>query len=247
MLTTLETGVKGGRWHTLIDKVFSRRNLFNAARRVTGNRGAAGVDHVDVDLFESRLGEELDKLEELLRTDTYGPQEILRVWIPKPGSTEKRPLGIPTVRDRVVQTALLHVIEPIFDHTFHEHSYGFRHGRGCQHALRQVEGLLQEGYVYVVDADLKSYFDTIPHDKLMDRIRGENLRQPYSAVDRDVPSARHPGRSVDLDAGRRNSAGSGGFAAVGEYLPQPARPPGGRGGLSDGAIRRRFRDSVSNG
>jgi RNA-directed DNA polymerase len=171
MLATLETGVKGGRWHTLIDKVYSRSNLFDAARRVTGNRGAPGVDHVNVDLFESRLGEELDKLEELLRTDTYGPQAILRTWIPKPGSTEKRPLGIPTVRDRVVQTALLHVIEPIFDHTFHEHSYGFRHGRGCPHALREVERLLQEGYVYVVDADLKSYFDTIPHETLMDRIR----------------------------------------------------------------------------
>jgi len=173
MLAALEVGVKGGRWHTLIDKVFSRRNLFDAARRVTGNRGAPGVDHVDVDLFESRLGEELDKLEELLRTDTYCPQKILRTWIPKPGSTEKRPLGIPTVRDRVVQTAVLHVIEPIFDHTFHEHSYGFRHGRGCQQALRQVERLLKEEYVYVVDADLKSYFDTIPHDKLMDRVRGK--------------------------------------------------------------------------
>ena len=171
MLTTLEEGVGGGRWHTLIDKVFSRRNLFDAARRVIGNQGRAGVDHVDVKSFESKLGEELDKLTETLRTDTYRPQAIQRVWIPKPGSPEKRPLGIPTVRDRVVQTALLNVIEPIFDQTFHDHSYGFRHGRGCQQALKQVESLLNDGYVYVVDADLKSYFDTIPHDQLMDHVR----------------------------------------------------------------------------
>jgi RNA-directed DNA polymerase len=96
---------------------------------------------------------------------------VKRVWIPKPGSTEMRPLGIPSVRDRVVQTALLHVLEPIFDSTFAENSYGFRHGRGCHHALERIEALLNEGYVHVVDADLKSYFDTIPKDRLMDRVR----------------------------------------------------------------------------
>ena len=94
-----------------------------------------------------------------------------RVWIPKPGSQEQRPLGVPTVRDRVVQTALLHVLEPIFDATFSPHSYGFRHGRGCHHALERVEELLKAGYVYVVDADLKSYFDTIPKPRLMARLR----------------------------------------------------------------------------
>jgi RNA-directed DNA polymerase len=96
---------------------------------------------------------------------------VQRVWIPKPGSTDKRPLGIPTVRDRVVQTALLHVLEPIFDVTFAEHSYGFRHGRGCHHALERIETLLQQGYLHVVDADLKSYFDTIPKDRLLARVR----------------------------------------------------------------------------
>jgi RNA-directed DNA polymerase len=91
--------------------------------------------------------------------------------IPKPGSDEKRPLGIPCIRDRVAQTALVHVLEPIFDVTFAEHSYGFRPGRGCHHALERVEQLLNQGYAHVVDADLKSYFDTIPKDRLMDRIR----------------------------------------------------------------------------
>jgi len=106
-----------------------------------------------------------------LRRGTYVPQAIRRHWIPKPGSTEKRPLGIPTVRDRVVQTALRRVLEPIFERGFATHSYGFRPGRGCKDALRRVQELLQAGYVHVVDADLKSYFDTIPHGRLMDLLR----------------------------------------------------------------------------
>jgi RNA-directed DNA polymerase len=129
------------------------------------------VDHQTVEGFLARRPEELDRLHETLRKDTYRPQAIQRVWIPKPGSSERRPLGIPTVRDRVVQTALLHVLEPIFDVTFSEHSYGFRHGRACHHALARVEELLDAGNVYVVDADLKSYFDTISKPRLMTRVR----------------------------------------------------------------------------
>lgn len=171
MLTTLESGVRGGKWHTLYDKVFSRRTLFAASQSVIGNQGAAGVDHQTVEDFEAQRHNELWRLHDALRMDTYRPQAVRRVWIPKPGSSEKRPLGVPTVRDRVVQTALLHVLEPIFDVTFSEYSYGFRHGRGCHHALERVERLLNDGYVYVVDADLKSYFDTIPKQRLMDRVR----------------------------------------------------------------------------
>jgi len=171
MLATLETGVRGGKWHTLIDKVFAERNLYTAISKVVANGGAAGVDHISTAEFEAHRTEELARLTEALRTDSYRPQAVRRTWIPKPGSKEQRPLGIPTVRDRVVQTALLHVLEPIFDHMFSESSYGFRHGRGCHQALERVEALLKEGYVYVVDADLKSYFDTIPHDRLLDRVR----------------------------------------------------------------------------
>ena len=170
MLNTLEVGVKGGKWHTLIDKVFDKRNLSASARKVLKKKGAAGVDHQCVEDFSEDMLRELDQLGEQLRGNTYQPKAVRRTWIPKPGSSEKRPLGIPTVRDRVVQTALVHVIEPIFDHTFAEHSYGFRRGRGCHHALARVEELLEAGYVYVVDADLKSYFDTIPKVRLLDLV-----------------------------------------------------------------------------
>ena len=171
MLATLESGVKGGKWHTLIDKVIDPKNLFLSARKVLGKAGAAGVDHQTVEDFSAQSWPELQRLHQELRADSYRPALVRRAWIPKPGSSEKRPLGIPTVRDRVVQTALVHVIEPILDNTFHEQSYGFRHGRGCHQALRRVEALLNAGHVYVVDADLKSYFDTIPKDRLLASVR----------------------------------------------------------------------------
>jgi len=167
LATLLENKVRGGKWHTLMDKVFSECNLFSAARKVVGKKGAAGVDRQTVEDFDENARQELRRMHEQLRNGTYMPSPVKRTWIPKPGSLEKRPLGIPTVRDRVVQTAVVHVIEPILDATFHERSFGFRHGRGCQDALRCVESLLDEGFVYVVDADLKSYFDTIPKDRLL--------------------------------------------------------------------------------
>jgi len=171
MLTALETGVKGGRWYSLMDKVSALPTLRSAFARVKANRGSAGVDHVTIVKFEARLEANLTWLHEALRDGTYRPQAIRRVWVPKPGRTERRPLGVPTVRDRVVQTALRMVLEPIFERDFAEHRYGFRPGRGCRDALRRVNGLLRQGYVYVVDADLKSYFDTIPHEALLDRVR----------------------------------------------------------------------------
>lgn len=171
MLTALEDGVKGGVWFSLIDKVCSERNLSASWSKVAANKGSAGVDHVTVETYERHAEANLRELSADLRQDRYRPQAIRRVYIPKPGSDQKRPLGIPTVRDRVVQTALLHVLEPIFEKEFATHSYGFRPGRGCKDALRRVDELLRNGYRYVVDADLKSYFDTIPHEKLMGRVR----------------------------------------------------------------------------
>lgn len=168
MLTALENGVKGGVWFSLIDKVYHEDTLFSAAHRVTGRKNkAAGVDHVTPEMFEERMLENVLQLQAELKGGTYHPRAVRRTLIPKPGSREKRPLGIPTIRERVVQTALRDVIEPIFEWDFAEHSYGFRPGRSCKDALRRVDALLKAGYVYVVDADLKSYFDTIPHDRLM--------------------------------------------------------------------------------
>ena len=170
MLTALEQGVKGGRWFSLYDKVFAERNLNAAFRKVAKKDGAAGVDHQTVGAFEKQLPDILQKLSESLRTERYTHQPIRRTHIPKPGSSEKRPLGIPTVRDRVVQAAVVNAIQPIFERDFAEQSYGFRPGRGCKDALRRVAELLAEGYVHVVDADLQSYFDSIPHDCLMTRV-----------------------------------------------------------------------------
>src|SRR5271167_3161328 len=167
MLTVREQGVKGGKWFSLIDKIHPERTLRAAFGQVAANKGSAGVDHVTTTMFGDRLDEEVRKLSEQLRDGSYRPQAIRRHYIPKPGSREKRPLGIPTVRDRVVQTALRMVLEPIFEKDFAAHSYGFRPGRGCKDALRRVDELLKAGYVHIVDADLKSYFDTIPKDRLL--------------------------------------------------------------------------------
>ena len=166
MLTALEQGVKGGKWYSLIDKLHSEATLRAAFTQVEANRGAAGVDHVSVEQYAKDADANLRRLSEELRTGRYRPQQIRRHYIPKPGSREMRPLGIPTVRDRVVQTALRMVMEPIYEKDFAAHSYGFRPGRGCKDALRRVTELLAAGYVHIVDADLKSYFDSIPKDRL---------------------------------------------------------------------------------
>jgi len=171
MLTALEQGVKGETWFRLYDKVFSERNLWAAFQQVAMKKGAAGVDHVSTMQFEKQLPDSIWELSDALKNGKFQPQAIRRVHIPKPGTNETRPLGIPTVRDRVVQTAIVNVIQPIFERDFAEQSYGFRPGRGCKEALRRVEQLVQQGYVHVVDADLKGYFDTIPHDRLMERLK----------------------------------------------------------------------------
>jgi RNA-directed DNA polymerase len=171
MLEILERGIKGGKWFALIDKVYDPRNLRSAFGRVYGNRGAAGSDGQSLEAFAARLEVELGKLGAELRESRYQPHPVRRVYIDKMGSKEKRPLGIPAVRDRVVQTALRNVVEPIFERKFAPQSYGFRPGRGCKDALRRVDELLKAGYEYVVDADIQGYFDSIPHEKLMELVR----------------------------------------------------------------------------
>lgn len=170
MLTALENGVKGGKWFSLIDKIYRKDNLNSAFNKVKRNRGAGGVDNVTVEHFERDLDKELTKLSEELRNETYEPQAARRVYIEKPGSKDKRPLGIPTIRDRVCEGALRNVLEPIFEHEFAANSYGFRPKLGAKDALRKVDAGLKAGKRYVVDADIKRYFDTIPHELLMARM-----------------------------------------------------------------------------
>ncbi len=167
MLEALEKGVKGGVWFSLIDKVYRPSTLYAAWAGVKRNGGSGGTDRQSIEDFERNLESEIARLSEELRTGSYRPRPIRRAYIEKLGSKEKRPLGIPCVRDRVVQGALRIVIEPIFENVFVPHSYGFRPGRGSKDALREVERLLKAGYVHVVDADLKAYFDTIPHGPLL--------------------------------------------------------------------------------
>jgi len=168
MLTRLTSGEPANRvWFSLLDKTYAPANLASAFEKVWQKGGSAGADAQTVGHFAGHAEEELSRLSQQLHDGMYAPQPVRRVWIPKPGSKEKRPLGIPAVRDRIVQGALRHVLEPIFETEFAEQSYGFRPGRGAKDALRRVDTLLKAGHVWVGDADLKSYFDTIPHERLL--------------------------------------------------------------------------------
>jgi RNA-directed DNA polymerase len=170
MLRSLERGIEGGKWFALIDKVYRMANLQSAFNQVWRNAGGAGIDGQSVKQFEAQEEQKLQQLSRELKNGAYRPAAVKRVWIPKTGSTEKRPLGIPVVRDRVAQTALRNVIEPIFERDFAEQSYGFRPRRSTKDALRRVEELLNQAHHWVVDADIKGYFDSIPHDKLTAKV-----------------------------------------------------------------------------
>ena len=165
MLAALVTASKEGnrrqKWFSLIDKVYREGTLQAAWMQVKTRKGAAGIDGVSVARFEAQSGKYLGELSQQLKAGSYRADPVRRVEIPKAGG-KTRPLGIPTVKDRIVQTAVKRVIEPIFENEFCETSYGFRPRRSCKDALRAVDKLLKEGYTHVVDADLKGYFDSIP-------------------------------------------------------------------------------------
>jgi RNA-directed DNA polymerase len=208
MLSALVNGVKGGKWFSLMDKVFAPGTLALAWAKVRANKGAAGVDGQSIKRFAAKADLYLSELSAALREGTYRPQPVKRVDIPK-GDGRTRPLGIPTVKDRIVQQAVRLVIEPIFEHGFAEGSYGFRPRRGCHDALREVDELIRDGYTFVVDADLKSYFDMIPHDRLvarieehiidggvLDLIRGWLKADILKGLDRWTPTAGSPQGAV---------------------------------------------------
>jgi RNA-directed DNA polymerase len=171
MLVALVNGVKGGKWFSLIDKVYRPETLEKAWEGVRRNGGASGVDKVGVKRFEAGKDRYLKELGDDLKSGSYSPRPVRRVEIPK-GKGQTRPLGIPTVKDRLVQKAVQMVIEPIFESQFLDMNYGFRPGRGAKDALKRVDELIGSGYTHVVDADIKGYFDNIPHDKLLMRVKG---------------------------------------------------------------------------
>ena len=154
----------------VIGMILSEANMRKAVDRVKRNRGAPGVDGMPVDDLPGYFAEHGEEIKASIRNGTYKPSPIRRVYIPKPNG-EKRPLGIPTAIDRVVQQAVAQVLTHIFDGTFSEHSHGFRPGRSAHGAMAECLGYLEEGYVWVVDIDIRRFFDTVNHDRLISILR----------------------------------------------------------------------------
>jgi RNA-directed DNA polymerase len=161
------------RFYALYDRIYRLDVLWAAWEKVRANGGAAGLDGVSIEVIEKASGGAeglVNRLHQELRTKTYKPKAVRRVYIDKPDG-RKRPLGIPTVADRVVQTACLLILEPIFEADFEDCSYGFRPERNAHQALKEIRGYLEAGYQAVYDADLKGYFDSIPHERLLACLR----------------------------------------------------------------------------
>lgn len=171
-LVRKEVVVKKLKHHSLIDKVYKRLNLYIAFEGVRANKGAGGIDKVSLEEFERNLDLNLEEIHRLLYEDKYQPQPVRRVVIPKPNG-DQRPLGIPTVRDRIVQRALLNRIGKIFEAKFRDCSFGYRPNRNALQAIQRVEQYLKEGYQWVVEVDIAEFFDTVNHDKLIDLVAEE--------------------------------------------------------------------------
>ncbi|BDZ32025.1 hypothetical protein MH1LPH_24910 [Lactiplantibacillus brownii] len=169
--STVQNGVP------FVDLVLARGNLNLTFKRVRRNKGAAGIDGMTINQLSEYIYKHRDELLESLRNGTYCPKPVRRVEIPKPdGSTRK--LGVPTVIDRMVQQAVVQVLSPIYEQVFSDNSYGFRPGRSAHDAIKKVMSLYNQGYHYVVDLDLKAYFDTVNHDLLMNFVQ-QQIHDPW--------------------------------------------------------------------
>ena len=164
--------MKKRKWYSLYDKVYALGNLERAWEKVRSNGGAGGVDRQSIDSFEVNRDRNLAELQRLLREKRYRPLPLRRVYIPK-SNGERRPLGIPAIRDRVVQQALLNILEPILEPLFHDHSYGFRPGRSAHQAIQRVQKSLETGKEWVLDVDIRKYFDTVNHELLLEKVNEE--------------------------------------------------------------------------
>lgn len=160
------------KWYSLYDKVFLEKNLRKAFFEVKRNKGTGGVDRISIWQYQRSLDQNIRELSRILQQKTYQPLPVRRVLIPKPDG-KKRPLGIPAVRDRVVQQSLLNVLQPIFEKTFHYSSYGYRPNRSAHQAIRKIEEYLAQGYQWIVDADIKDFFGTLDHELLIDELNSQ--------------------------------------------------------------------------
>jgi RNA-directed DNA polymerase len=217
------------RFYQLYDKVYREDILNHAYELARANKGAPGVDGESFEDIETRgVGEWMKGLGEELQSKTYKPQPVRRVIIPKPGGGE-RPLGIPTIRDRVVQTAAKLILEPIWEAELEPNAYGYRPQKSAQDAIRKVDELLHEGYTDIVDADLSKYFDTIPHSELMQCVARRIVdRQMLYLIKMwlKVPvEEREKKRKTAIDGREgkrsRNSAGRGGQPSARQFVHEP--------------------------
>lgn len=157
---------------TMMERILAPDNLAEAWKRVKANKGAPGIDGRTVETFPAFCREHWPRIRQAIESGTYRPAPVRRVFIPKPDGSQ-RPLGVPTVLDRMIQQAVAQVLNPVFEPTFSEHSYGFREGRNAHQAVRQMEAGWEEGRRHAVDCDLKAFFDTVNHDRLMEQLRGK--------------------------------------------------------------------------
>jgi hypothetical protein len=196
MLAALETEVKGTVWFRLIDKVYSPKNLWSAWAKSAKNNGAAGVDGITIDRYEKDAQANMTYLSEQLQAGKYQPKPIRRTHIPKPDGT-KRPLGIPTVCDRIVQGAVRQVIEPVFEKEFAQHSYGFRPGKGCKDALRRVDQLLKSGD-RAGTKGIRGLQELLRHHPARSADEADQNAgggRPGAEADRIFPESKHHGRA----------------------------------------------------